>query len=99
MMWLLSWMLYIIIGVVCFYALVILPLVLLYSAVFPQMCLICKQRKLKYLKFVLKDPDRPQDSAFVPRAYYRCKQCNETFKLERGDWFAVPESEVEQMIR
>ena len=98
-MWLLTWALYIILGAVGFYALILLPSVLLYSAVFPQRCLACNQRKLKYLKFVLKNPDRPEDGAFVPRAYYQCKQCQETFKLERGDWSSVAESEVEKMIR
>ena len=98
-MWVFWWVLYLVGGLIGFYVLIVLPAVLFYSAVFPQKCLACHKTTLKYLKFVRQDSSKPAATEFIPRAYYECKECRATFKLERGDWIAVSKEEVDQMIR
>jgi hypothetical protein len=98
-MWILWWSLYVIGGLIGFYVLIVLPLVFLYSAMFPQDCRACNQRTLKCLKFVTKEPGLPKRADFIPRAYYECQECRATFKLEHGDWSPVKKNEVEQMTR
>ena len=46
-MWVLWWALYIIGGLVGFYVFVVLPLVYLYSTMFPQKCLTCNQQHIE----------------------------------------------------
>ena len=40
--------------------------------------------------------DGQSQENFIPRAYYRCNQCQLTAKLERGEWYDVPGEEVQQ---
>lgn len=99
-MWMLWWLLYLVMGLVALvaiYVVVVLPLVFWYSAAFPKECLRCKQRMLKYVKFVTTHPNPAASGKFNPRAYYVCQSCQAAFKLEFGDWYPVDRSEVEEM--
>ena len=62
----------------------------------PQHCRNCDDDTLEYIGFFTEPFNGQSQEDFIPRAYYRCKQCQLTVKLERGDWYDVPGEEVQQ---
>ncbi len=64
----------------------------------PQYCRNCDEDSLLCLGFFTEPFDGEGPGDFVPRAYYRCDQCQLTAKLERGEWHDVPMEEVERAV-